>query len=110
MKQYVIDELRPGESERLRAYLEATIGFSGVRGVYWLPLEPVLYTQTQAAHAECQPFYAAIVLTEGSVSVELLIRTKNRIRCDCIAHATAEQSLWLMERLDTMFTELEIPY
>jgi hypothetical protein len=71
-------------------------------------LDEALYTPTQAAHMDCQPFYAAIRLSEQAVAVEFLIRTKNRMRCDCMGYATPEQTDWLMKRLDAMLAELEI--
>lgn len=108
MKQYVIDELHPGEHERLKAYLQALCGPAELEQLYWLLLDESLYTPTQAAHMDCQPFYAAIRLSEKAVAMEFLIRTKNRMRCDCMGYATPEQTAWLMKRLDAMLAELEI--
>ncbi|MFW5901698.1 MAG: hypothetical protein ACOCTS_01530 [Thermodesulfobacteriota bacterium] len=108
MKQYVIDELQAGEHERLKAYLKAVCGPPELEEIYWLLLDESLYTPTQAAHTDCQPFYAAIHLSGQAVAVEFLIRTKNRMRCDCMGYATPEQTAWLMKRLDEMLAELEI--
>jgi hypothetical protein len=109
MKQYVIDELRPGEYERIKNHLEAACGPAELSGIFWLALDPSVYTEIQAAHTECQPFYAALRLSEQAVAVEFLIRTRSRVRCDCMAYATAAQTAWLMERLDAMLAELGIP-
>ncbi len=108
MKQYVIDELQPSDQERLKSYLESVCGPAEVENLYWLPLDESLYTSTQAAHRDCQPFYAAIRLEPGAVGIEFLIRTKKRIRCSCMAYATAEQTRWLMSQLDGMLAQLEI--
>ncbi len=108
MKQYVIDELAPADHERVKSYLDAVCGPAELDNIYWLLLDESLYTPIQAAHTDCQPFYAAICLRERTVAVELLIRTKNRIRCDCMGYATPEQIVWLIERLDAMLAELEI--
>ncbi len=102
MKQYVIDELKPDEHERLQGRLNACCGPAELEGVYWLSLDASLYTETQAAHRDCQPFYAAIRLRPKSIAIEFLIRTRNRIRCDCMAYATAEQKAWLIQSLDDM--------
>jgi len=42
------------------------------------------------------------------LACELLVRTKNRMRCDCIQYATANQRNWLIELIDNMFSRLEI--
>jgi len=108
MKQYVIDELRPGDHDKLKSYLESHCGPAELENIYWVLLDESVYTPTQTSHADCQPFYAAIHLNEQSVAIEFLIRTKNRIRCDCIAYATAEQKVWLMDYLDAIFEHLEL--
>jgi len=108
MKQYVIDELRPGDHEKLKSYLESHCGPAELAGLYWVALDESVYSETQTAHADCQPFYAAVRLGEQSVAIEFLIRTKNRIRCNCIAYATARQKTWLMDFLDAMFERLEL--
>ena len=108
MKQYVIDELRPGDHEKLKSYLESHCGPAELENLYWVALDASVYSETQTAHTDCQPFYAAVRLDEQAIAIEFLIRTKNRIRCDCIAYATDEQKAWLMGFLDAMFEQLEI--
>lgn len=108
MKQYVIDELKPDDHERLQSHLKACCGPAELEGVYWLILDKSQYTETQAAHRDCQPFYAAIRLRQQSIAIEFLIRTRNRIRCDCMAYATAGQIVWLVRSLDDMLGQLGI--
>ncbi len=108
MKQYVIDEIRLQEYEKIKAYLDMNFGDPEIGGIYWIPLDAGILTDTQKAHADCQPFYFAIDLAEGRMTCELLVRTKNRIRCDCIAYATQEQHSWLIRLVDAMFEQLEI--
>ena len=38
MKQYVIDELRPEDHKKIKAYLEENFGPASVAGIYWIPL------------------------------------------------------------------------
>ncbi len=108
MKQYVIDELRPGEHEKLKAYLEANYAVPGVDGLYWIPVAPELLTETQKSHSDCQPFYFALELLPDRLACELLVRTNQRIRCQCIRYATASQRDWLFEVVDAIFERLEI--
>jgi len=108
MKQYVVDELRPDDHRSLREYLEKNLGQAGLDGLYWKPIDIPLLTDLQAAHAQCAPFFVAVVLTPDSLSCELLVRTRNRIRCDCMAYATAEQRNWLVGWVENVFSELGI--
>ena len=108
MKQYVIDELRPADQKKIKEYLDAHFGPAEMGDIYWIPVEPSLYTETQACHADCHPLYFALELDEAALTVELLVRTKKKIRCDCICYATADQFLWLVRVVDAIFERLEI--
>ncbi len=108
MKQYVIDELRPEDYEKVKAYLDEHFGNSGVAGLYWIPLEPELLGSIQAEHSECQPHYFAIELLESRIACELLVRTRNRIHCACICYADTRQRSWIMDCLDAILARLGI--
>ncbi len=108
MKQYVIDELRPEDHEKIKMYMDEHFGPVDMGDIYWIPLDPDLYDATQLSHDECRPFYFTIQLSSTSLVVELLVRTKNRIRCDCIKYATKEQFFWLISLIDAIFEQLEI--
>jgi hypothetical protein len=108
MKQYVIDELRPADYDKLNAYLNDTYGPACLGGIYWVPLDPGRLTDVQKQHAECQPFYVAIELDRNHLACELLVRTKNRVRCGCIEYATGNQRTYLIEMIDHIFNHLEI--
>ncbi len=108
MKQYVIDELRIGDHEKIKSYLDENFGTSGVDGIYWLPVENRILTEIQAAHTDCSPFYFALSLEPNLLACELLVRTRNRIRCDCMSYATEEQRNWLIRFIDDIFEKLEI--
>ena len=108
MKQYVIDELRIEDFEKLRAHLDETLGFSGSDGLYWVPIDDSMLTEIQAGHAECKPLYFAIELEESKMACELLVRTRNKIRCECIAYADQRQRNWFIKTVDSIFEKLEI--
>ena len=108
MKQYVVDELRPADHEKIRQYLESKYGKPVFEGLFWVPLEKALYSKVQSEHAQCQPFYFALNLEPSLLAGELLVRTQNRIRCDCIAYADDQQRNWLIGLVDDMFAELDI--
>ncbi len=108
MKQYVIDELRPEDYEKIKAYLDENFGSSGVDGIYWMPLDISILTDVQAEHTKCQPFYFAIDIEQNRMACELLVRTRSRVRCNCISYATENQLIWLIRIVDAIFEKLGI--
>jgi hypothetical protein len=108
MKQYRIDELRPDDFDKLRRYLDEHHGPCQVEGLYWIPIQTNLLNEVQAAHVRCQPFYFAVELQPTSISFELLIRTTNRVRCDCINYADQEQREHIIYFADKLFEKLKI--
>ncbi len=108
MKQYVIDELRQKDYERIKAYMEEKFPSSDMDGIYWIPLDVKILTDVQKAHADCQPFYVAVDLEPNLITFEMLIRTQSRMRCSCMGYATDAQRNWLIRLADTMLDELGI--
>ena len=108
MKQYVIDELRLDDHAKIRKYLDKTYGPADMGDIYWLPLTVEVLTEIQLEHSDCQPFYFAIEMAEDRLSIEMLVRTKNRIRCACMGYASKEQQIWIMDVVDAIFEKLDI--
>lgn len=108
MKQYVIDELRAADYKALKTYLAEHYGPAAMDGIYWIPVENGLLTDIQKAHRECQPHYIAVDLDENRLACELLVRTKSRMRCDCINYATEKQRSWLIALIDHIFNQLKL--
>ena len=108
MKQYVIDELRPADYQKLKAFLDDKWGTAEFGGVYWIPLVTDQLGTTQTEHESCQPFHFALELEPTRLSCELLVRTRQRIRCDCIAYASEKQRNWIIGYLDDILEKLAI--
>jgi hypothetical protein len=108
MKQYVIDEIRPQDHHKVKQYLDAAYGPVEMGGIYWVPIAAEVLTDIQVAHTDCQPFYFAIELEAERLALELLVRTKKRIRCACIGYASRDQRIWIMEVVDAIFEQLDI--
>lgn len=108
MKQYVIDEIRLHDYEKLKGYLDGTFGGSGVGGLYWLPVDERVLSGVQKAHTACAPFFMALELGPDRLAGELLVRTRSRVRCDCIHFADERQRNWLVRTMDAIFEKLEI--
>ena len=108
MKQYVVDEIRPDDYEKIKAYLNKEFGPPEMGGVYWIPVAVEVLNNRQNAHSQCQPHYFALDLEPDRLACELLVRTRNRIRCDCIGYATERQRNWLVNVVDAIFEKLGI--
>ena len=108
MKQYLIDELRLEDHEKIKAYLDEDIQTSPMAGLYWIPLEKNLLAGIQAAHPDCGPHYFALELHEDRLACELLVRAEQSIRCNCICYASKEQRDWLIAYIDVILEKLEI--
>ena len=108
MKQYVIDQLREPDYEAILDYLDKNAQKTAMEGVYRVQIPEDYYTSLQLDHADCRPFYFAAVLDLRQVSFELLVRSQERIRCNCIAYATAQQREFILHFADNMLDELGI--
>mgnify|MGYP001824474853 FL=1 len=108
MKQYVIDEIRAADHEKIKAYLDADFGPAEMGSIYWIPVAPEMLSEVQNAHKTCWPFFFALDLEPERLTCELLIRTRGRMRCDCIHYATESQRNWLISVVDAVFEKLEI--
>ncbi len=108
MKQYVIDELRPDDYRKIKTYLDKKFGPGALGAVYWVPLAPDHYSEVQKEHTNCQPFYFAIDLEPNMIACELLIRTRARVRCNCMSYATKIQRNWLIGLIDHMLEKLNV--
>ena len=100
MKQYVIDELRVGDSDKLKTHLEQRFGPADLGDIFWIPIDSKVSSETQTSHTGCKPHYFALELRDSSLACELLVRTRNRIRCDCIGYATRVQRNWIIKLID----------
>lgn len=108
MKQYVIDELRFEDFKKIKAYLDDEFTASILEGIYWIPIEKRVLTGAQSGHLECHPFFFAMRLEQNLLSCELLVRTRNWIRCECMDYANEDQRNWLLRRVDSIFDTLNI--
>ena len=108
MKSFLIDELRPWDYEKIKARLEEHFKDPHVDGIYWLPLDTELLTECQRGHQSCQPHCFALELEPDRLSCELLVRTRERVRCDCISYATEAQRNWLLRSVEGILDDLGI--
>ena len=81
---------------------------SGVEGIYWIPLDKDYLTAEQVEHVECQPHYFSVALEETMLACEMLIRTRNKIRCSCMGYADEKQRHYIIQFADNLLDDLNI--
>ena len=109
MKYYVVDELLASHSSAIAERLESMKLGAGMDGLYWLPVPSAMLEEIQAAHTEkCGPYAMALELEEHSLRLELLVRARNALRCECIGYASAPLRAHMIHYLDTLLEELGI--
>ncbi len=68
MKQYVIDELRLEDWEKIKSLMDDNYGPSKMGSIYWIHLDGDILTDVQAGHTDCRPFYFALELEPEKIS------------------------------------------
>lgn len=105
MRQYVIDELRAEDHEKIKTFLDGKYGEAHLLGVYRIPLDLSLLNEIQASHLDCQPYYFSIELETDRISFEFLIRSPKRLKCSCMAYATKDQRDFIIRFAESMFEQ-----
>jgi len=108
MKQYVIDQLRESDYDQIMDYLQKHTEKTILEGIFWADLPRELYSATQLEHTGCHPHYFAINVNRKQVAFELLIRSRQIIRCSCIGYANQEQRDHIIRFADDMLRQLDI--
>ena len=108
MRQYVVDELRADEVEKIKEYLDKYCDLSDMVGLYWLKIPGDILSPTQYEHKSCQPHCAAIELGDKWVKFEMLVRSRQKIRCECVSYATPQQRTFLLSFVDNLLDQTGI--
>lgn len=109
MRWFVIDELMPGQSTRISERLDEMDMGSGIPGLFWLPLPEKLLSPLQKDHRQtCGPYVMALEIEDDSLRMELLVRARSRLRCDCVHYAPTALVTHMIDYLLQLLTELQI--
>jgi len=108
MKQYVIDQLRETDYKNVLEFLQKNADASEFGDVFWVKLPVELYSLTQREHKQCAPYCFAVNLSLNKVDFELLIRSRQVLRCSCIGYADEKQRTYIIDYADRMLEELKI--
>lgn len=102
MRSYMMDEISPGDMEKIRGFLKRNALESSLENVYWQEIPVGLYSRTQTAHRDCTPYVFAIETGHDWIRLELFIRSKEGLRCDCQGYSTLEQRDFILNFADRM--------
>lgn len=110
MRTYYINEVNSEDIQRLKDYLAQKGHSAPIEDIYWFEVPRELLTETQQEHAgECGPYVFPLETGDTWVMLELLIRPRNAMHCSCIAYAADGQRSHVIQRLEAILEELEIP-
>lgn len=108
MRQFVIDELSPMESDNIDSFLKRNLDKGPMIGLYWLSLPTDILSEAQQNHQDCGPYYCGVEMEKDKVRFEFLVRSHSNLHCDCIAYATPAQRQFILEFIDKMLDEEKI--
>ena len=108
MRQYVIDELRGDDLERVLEYLNKHCERSELNNLFWLRIPDDMLSPDQYTHTDCQPHCAGIEVGDRFVSFEMLVRSRKSLKCSCIAFATPQQRQFILSFADRLVEETGI--
>ncbi len=109
MRQFVIDELRPEEVDRIEEFISQSCEKASLGRLYWLDMPDDLLAPMQYEHRDtCAPYSAAIELADRKVIFELLIRSRQKLRCSCIGYANEHQRQFILNFADTVISQCGI--
>lgn len=108
MRQYLLDEIARIDIPRVREYLNQGAVAASLEDIWWVDLPEDLLSPDQFSHRDCQPFRFAVELGDDFVRFELLIRSRETMRCSCIGYATRQQRDFILAFADRLVEELAL--
>lgn len=109
MRWYGIDDLTPEDTAKIAARLKEMELEASVEGLYWLPAPGDMLSDLQKEHEDsCGPHVFGLELEEGSLRLELLVRARGRMRCECVHYAEPQLRARMIAWLEQMLAGLGI--
>ncbi len=102
MRSYMLDELSAADMERVIGFLKQNALASSLERLYWLEIPVELYSRTQAEHRDCAPFMFAAETGHDWIKLELFVRSREGLGCDCQGYCTPGQRDFILNLADRM--------
>ena len=111
MRWYVVDELSTEDTRKLAAALAEMQLASGMDSLFWLPVPPEKLSPVQLGHKEsCGPHVMGLEVEEHALRLELLVRARGRMHCDCVLQAHSGLRSHMIDWLEQLLTDLDIAH
>ena len=111
MRAYLVEDLPPELCRRLADFAQERGYASSLEGLFWLPVPESLWSPLQREHAaRYGPYAVSLEIGEDSLRLELLVRARNRLHCDCVAPADSATRQALIDRLEELISECDLPH
>ena len=109
MRWYGIDDLSHKDTEKIAATLKEMGLESSLNGLYWLPVPAHMLSCVQTEHKEtCGPHVMGLELEDSWLRLEMLVRARSRLRCECVQYASHELRDHMIDWLENFLQELHI--
>ena len=109
MRWYGIDDITEEDTKKLADTLTEMELTSGMDGLFWLPVPAEMLSPVQQEHVEsCGPHVMGLEIEENFVRLELLVRARSRMRCECVHYASPELRDSMIVWLENLLAELGI--
>jgi hypothetical protein len=113
VRQYLLDEIARPDLPRVRQYLSEHATASSLADVWWVDLPEDLLSPEQFEHRQCRPYRVAVEVGEpevgdGFVRFEMLIRSRETMRCACLGYATRPQRDFILSFADRLVEDLAL--
>jgi hypothetical protein len=109
MRYYMIDDLTAENVQTLAASLKNMNLVSGLESFFWLPVPHGHLSQLQIEHEKsCGPHVMGLELLPDSLRLELLVRARGSLRCECVRYAESGLRSYMMTWLDQCLSDCQI--
>lgn len=109
MRLYVIEDLTAEHITAIREHLNSMeLAAGSMPDLFWLPLPHHMLNDVQKEHEQCGPHCLALELSGDALRMELLVRARGILRCDCVSYASDELRIHMIQYVDDMLTGLGI--
>jgi len=108
MRQFLVDEIPHRQMEAIEDYLKKKTIASGLEKIFWLEIPEDLLSPIQYEHKGCGPHYLAIELGQDFLKFEFLVRSRKRLRCDCVQYVSPAQETFLLNFAHTLILALDL--
>lgn len=109
MRNYLLEDVYEEDLAKIVDALKELELAGPIEDIFYLPIPEALLQDVQKEHlGECGPYFMALEVMENSFKIELLVRARNKIRCECVSYATSDQRSHMLDYIDKFIIDLGI--